>query len=220
VKALVFDLDGTLVDSVYPHTLAWQRALMEFDLVAPAWEIHRRIGISGKLLVKAIARERGLSFSETQIGDLERRHAVLFRELRSQCKPLPGAVKLLMFLREAKIAHGLATSGKREEIAESLRALELGPDAVVIDGTAVERAKPEPDLFVECQKALAVDKSECIIVGDAIWDVHAARRAGILAVGLLTGGFAEQELYNAGAMRVYRDVAELHQEIDELGVIN
>lgn len=123
-----------------------------------------------------------------------------------------------MFLRETKIAHGIATSGKREEIAESLRALELGADTVVIDGTAVQRAKPEPDLFVECQKALAVDKAECIVVGDAIWDIHAARRAGILAVGLLTGGFSEQELYNAGAMRVYRDVSELHQEIDELGV--
>ena len=217
MKALIFDLDGTLVDSVYPHSLAWQRALAEIEFAVPAWEIHRRIGLSGRLLLNALARERSRPLAGEVLTRLEERHALLFREFQPLCKPLPGAVALLKFARDARIAHGIATTGKRKDIEDSLRALGLDASAIVIDGTMVDRAKPAPDLFARCREALAVEKSECLIVGDAVWDIHAARRAGILAVGLLSGGFGEQELYNAGAMRVYRDPAHLHLELDELG---
>ena len=218
MNALIFDLDGTLVDSAYPHTLAWQQTLNEADLCVPACLIHRHIGISGKLMVKALGRQRGRTFDESALQALERRHDDLFKEMAALQRPLPGAVRLLQFLRSAKVAHGIATTGRRSEIEGALRALGIGDNTVVVDGSMTESAKPEPDLFIECARRLDVEKSDCLVVGDAVWDIHAARRAGILAVGLLTGGFGEQELSNAGAMRVYRDAEELLLSIDELGL--
>jgi HAD superfamily hydrolase (TIGR01509 family) len=218
MKALIFDLDGTLIDSVYAHTIAWQKTLSDFGLETPAYSIHRRIGMSGELLVKAVAREHGMTVPSADINRLEKKHSTLFRKLAPVCSPLPGARELMAYLRKAKIAHGIATSGKRSEFKKSLEALSLTSAAVVIDGEMVDTVKPEPDLFLLCQQKLQIEPAQCLIVGDAVWDVHAARRAGILSVGLLTGGFGEQELYNAGAMRVYRDAAELLMGIDELGI--
>jgi HAD superfamily hydrolase (TIGR01509 family) len=217
MKALIFDLDGTLVDSVYPHTLAWQRSLLDFGLSCSACAIHRRIGMSGKLLVKAIAREQHGTLSASDIEKLGRHHAQLFHKLAPIGIPLPGAVRLLTFLRKSKIPHGIATSGRRAEIKSSLTSLSLRPATIVIDGDMVSEVKPEPDLFLLCQQKLKVDRADCLVVGDAIWDIHAARRSGIQSVGLLSGGFGEQELYNAGAMRVYRDAKALHEAINELG---
>jgi HAD superfamily hydrolase (TIGR01509 family) len=218
MKALIFDLDGTLIDSVYAHTYAWQKTLEEFALHVPAWSIHRRIGMSGELLVKAVAREQGRTLRKADIKRLGDRHTSLFHRIAPVCSPLPGARALLAFLRKEKIAHGIATSGKRSEFKKSLDALALSPAAVVIDGDMVAEVKPEPDLFLLCQQKLQVEPAQCLVVGDAVWDVHAARRAGILSVGLLTGGFGEQELYNAGAMRVFKDAGELLSGIDELGI--
>jgi HAD superfamily hydrolase (TIGR01509 family) len=218
MKAFIFDLDGTLIDSVYAHTFAWQKALSEFGLEIPAYSIHRRIGMSGKLLVRAVAREHGKRVSMADIKRLEKRHRTLLHKIAPVCSPLPGARALLAFLHKSKIPHGIATSGKRSEFKRSLHELALSSSAVVIDGDMVAVVKPEPDLFLLCQQKLQVEPAQCLIIGDAIWDVHAARRAGILSVGLLTGGFGEQELYNAGAMRVYRDAAELLTRIDELGI--
>ena len=219
MKAIIFDLDGTLIDSVYAHAMAWQRTLSQFGLESPAWAIHRRIGMSGRLLVRAIAREHGRSLSDAVVKKLEEQHSALFHDLAPTCGPLPGARDLLAFLHESKIAHGIATSGKRAEIEPLLKALSLSAAAVVIDGDMVQEVKPEPDLFLQCQAALEVEREQCLIVGDAVWDIHAARRSGILSVGLLSGGFGEQELYNAGAMRVYEDAAELLAGIDELGLL-
>ncbi len=123
------------------------------------------------------------------------------------------------FLRKSNIAHGFATTGKRPEIKPALKALGLSGKSLVVDGTSVKRAKPDADLFIVCQRKLAHPVSECVIVGDAIWDMRTAQRAGIFAVALLSGGFSEQELYNAGAKRVYADPAELHQSLDELAVL-
>jgi HAD superfamily hydrolase (TIGR01549 family) len=217
MKAIIFDLDGTLIDSVYAHTMAWQKVLTRFGLSAPAWEVHRRIGMSGKLLVKSIAREQHRHLTDVEIENLSKKHTAAFHELAPSCAPLPGARALLKFLASSKIAHGIATSGKTSEIAKSLKALQLSRHAVIIDGDMVKEVKPEPDLFLLCQKKLKVSPAECLIVGDAVWDIHAARRSDILSVGLLSGGFGEQELYNAGAMRVYKDAYALHQSIDELG---
>jgi HAD superfamily hydrolase (TIGR01549 family) len=217
MKALIFDLDGTLVDSVYPHTLAWQKALADFGIPCPAWAIHRRIGMSGKLLVKAVAREQRRRLSESDIEKLGRRHARLFRKFSPIGIPLPGVMKLLTYLRTSNIPHGIATSGKHAEIKSSLKALSLRPVTVVVDGDMVAEVKPEPDLFLLCQQKLKTERADCLIVGDAVWDIHAARRSGMQSVGVLSGGFGEQELYNAGAMRVYRDAAALHEALDELG---
>lgn len=217
MKGIIFDLDGTLVDSVYAHTLAWQKSLSQFGMSCPAWAIHRRIGMSGKLLVRSLAREQHRRLSDSAIEALDKHHARLLRKLAPKCEPLPGAVKLLAYLARAKIPHGIATSGKRADIGSSLKGLGLSRSAVVVDGDMVREVKPEPDLFLLCQQTLKVDRADCLVVGDAVWDVHAARRSGILSVGLLSGGFGEQELYNAGAMRVYRDAEALHEGIDELG---
>jgi HAD superfamily hydrolase (TIGR01509 family) len=218
MKALIFDLDGTLIDSVYAHTLAWQNTFAQFGFDVPAYSIHRRIGMSGELLVKAVARERGRSLHKGDAGRLEKKHAAWLHKLAPISPPLPGARELLSYLRKARIAHGIATSGKRAALNKSLHALGIGARTVVIDGEMVEQVKPEPEIFVRCQQQLQIEPANCLVVGDAIWDVHAARRAGILSVGVLTGGSGAQELYNAGAMRVYRDPAELLMRIDELGI--
>jgi len=126
-------------------------------------------------------------------------------------------VQLLTFLRELKVPHGIATSGKHAEIKSSLKALSLTPVTLVVDGDMVAEVKPEPDLFLLCQQKLKAKRADCLVVGDAVWDSHAAGRSGIMSVGLVSGGFGEQELYNAGAMRVYRDTAPLHEAMDELG---
>jgi HAD superfamily hydrolase (TIGR01549 family) len=217
MKALIFDLDGTLIDSVYPHTLAWQQTLNEADLQVPAWEIQRHIGISGRLLVRTVARARGRSYDEAAVKQLEERHEALFRAYEPLQRPLPGAIDLLRFLSQHQVTYGIATSGRRSEVQGSLQKLGIGDDTVVICGDSGS-GKPEPDLFVACQRRLAVSRPDCLIVGDSVWDIHSARRGGILAVGLLTGGFAEQELYNAGAMRVYQDAAHLLAGIDEPGL--
>jgi HAD superfamily hydrolase (TIGR01549 family) len=219
MRALIFDLDGTLVDTVYAHVFAWQRAFTELKMAINGWRIHRRIGMSGGLFTRAVARELGHSLTAEEAQLLQRRHAELFQTFLPERQPLPGAVELLKFLKTAGIAYGIATSGSHPEIDASLRALGVPADAVVIDRTKVLRAKPEPDLFLACQEHLGVGVEDCYVVGDAVWDLLAARRGYMLSVGLLSGGYGEDELTKAGAFRVYRDAAELHGSLDELGLL-
>jgi HAD superfamily hydrolase (TIGR01509 family) len=218
MRAVIFDLDGTLVDSVYGHVLAWQRVLAEVDIHIDGWKIHRLIGMSGGLLTKAAAREIGRELPQADVEALQKRHGEVYKELLPTRRPLPGAVQLLRHLREAKIAHGIATSGKREDVKPSLTTLDVPSDMVVVDRSDVERAKPEPDLFLACQARLKVRPEECYVVGDAVWDLLAARRAGMLGVGLLSGGYGEAELTQAGAYRVYEDPADLLSAIYQLGL--
>jgi HAD superfamily hydrolase (TIGR01509 family) len=219
VRGLIFDLDGTLVDTVYAHVFAWHRALAEAGLPVEGWRIHRKIGMSGGLFTRAVAREVGRGLDTEEAEAVQRRHGELFRELLPVRPALPGAVELLRYLRDQGISHGIATSGRRPEIDASLESLEVGPETVVVDRGDVARAKPEPDLFVACQERLGLPAGECYVVGDAVLDLLAARRAGILSVGVLTGGYGEDELLNAGAFRVYRDPAELRVSLDELGLL-
>jgi HAD superfamily hydrolase (TIGR01509 family) len=219
VRALIFDLDGTLVDTVYAHVFAWQRALAEVGLPIEAWKIHRRIGMSGGLFTRAVAREVGRPLTPEEVEAIQLRHGELYRELLPERRPLPGAVELLAELRESGIAHGIATSGRRPEIDASLDALGVGSETVVVERGGVQRAKPEPDLFLSCSEQLGVPPEECYVVGDAVWDLLAARRAHMLSVGLLSGGYGEDELIRASAFRVYRDAEELSGALDELGIV-
>jgi HAD superfamily hydrolase (TIGR01509 family) len=220
MPALIFDLDGTLVDTVYAHVFAWQKALAECDMAIDGWRIHRRIGMSGGLFTRAVARELGRELSAEVARDVQERHDRLFRELLApeERRPLPGAVELLADLREQGVVHGIATSGRRPSIDASLDSLGIPQDTVVVQRGDVARAKPEPDLFNECARRLGVAAEECYVIGDAVWDLLAARRARMLSIGVLSGGYGADELQVAGAYRVYRDAAELHASLDELGV--
>jgi HAD superfamily hydrolase (TIGR01549 family) len=219
VQALIFDLDGTLVDTVYAHVFAWQRAFAELGRPIDGWKIHRRIGMSGGLFARAASREIGQPLADEEVETVQRRHGELFRELQPDRRPLPGAIELLALLRDNGIVHGIATSGRRPEIDASLEALGIPSDTVVVERGDVSRAKPEPDLFLACAERLGVVPGECYVVGDAVWDLLAARRAAMLSVGLLSGGYGEDELTKAGAFRVYRDAAELRVSLDELGMV-
>ena len=219
MSCLIFDLDGTLIDTVYAHVFAWQQALSEAGLAIDGWRIHRRVGMSGGLFTRAVARELGRSLTPDEAEALQRRHGELFRQYLPERRPLPGARDLLRDLRDRHIMHGIATSGRRPEIDASLGALGVGNETVVVDRGHVLRAKPAPDLFIECQQRLGAAPGDCYVVGDAVWDLLAARRAAMLSVGLLSGGYGEDELVRAGAFRVYQDPAELRASLDELGVL-
>ena len=220
MRALIFDLDGTLVDTVYPHVYAWQRALAEAGFPLDGWRIHRKIGMSGGLFTRAVAREIGRELSAEEAEAVQQRHGEIFRELEPTRRALPGAAALFGRLRAEGVLHGIATSGRRPEIDASLEALGTPADMVVVARGDVVRAKPEPDLFLTCADRLDVDPEDAYVVGDAVWDLLAARRARMLSVGLLTGGYGEAELGAAGAFRVYRDAAELDASLDELGVLS
>jgi len=219
MRALIFDLDGTLVDTVYAYIFAWQRTLAEAGMPLEGWRIHRKIGMSGGLFTRAVARELGRDISSREEAALLDRHGELFLQLLPETRPLPGAVKLISFLKSTEILFGVATSGRRPEINASLDVLGIGKETIVVERRDVARAKPEPDLFLACQQRLGVNAGDCYVIGDAVWDILAARRAGMLSIGLLSGGYGEDELSKAGAFRVYRDPAELHRSLDELGVL-
>jgi HAD superfamily hydrolase (TIGR01509 family) len=188
VPAFLFDLDGTLVDSVYQHVLAWHEALEEVGLSLSVWRIHRRIGMSGGLLVQALGREIGQHVTPEQAEKLQKRHALAFARYRHAIRPLPGARELLQHLSDAGVRYAIATSGRPRSAAEVLQALGVEADIPVITRKEMQRAKPAPDLFLAAAQRLNVSISHAIVVGDSVWDLLAARRAGCLGVGLLSGG--------------------------------
>jgi len=218
VRAFIFDLDGTLVDTVYAHVLSLQQALAEAGLEVPAWLVHRRIGMSGGLSARALARQIGRSISADEQERLQRRHGEIYRALLPERRALPGALELVRWLGENGVPFGIATSGRRPDIDSSLSVLGLPDDLVVISRGDVLHAKPEPDLFLACQQRMGVRREDVYVVGDAVWDLLAARRAGMASVGLLSGGYGVDELVQAGAFRVYRDPQELLDSLDELGI--
>jgi HAD superfamily hydrolase (TIGR01509 family) len=216
--AFLFDLDGTLIDSVYQHVLAWREALEEVGLSLAVWRIHRRIGMSGGLLVQALGREVGRRVTAEQVQRLQERHAAAFARYRKDIRPLPGACELLRHLSDARVPYAIATSGRPESARPSFEALGIGPEIPFVTREEVSRAKPDPDLFLAAAQRLHVPMAEAIVVGDSVWDLLAARRAGSLGIGLLSGGYGEEELERAGAYRVYQDPADLLAHLDEVGV--
>jgi HAD superfamily hydrolase (TIGR01509 family) len=217
-SAFLFDLDGTLIDSVYQHVLAWREALEEVGLSLAVWRIHRRIGMSGGLLVQALGREIGKQLSPEQAERLQERHAVAFTRYSAEVRPLPGACELLRHLTGGGVRYAIATSGRPESARPSLEALGVRPEIPVVTRKEVQRAKPDPDLFLAAAQKLNVSIHEAIVVGDSVWDLLAARRAGSLGVGLLSGGYGQEELQTAGAYRVYQDPEDLLEHLDEVGV--
>src|SRR5262245_59422446 len=219
MHALIFDLDGTLVDTVYAHVLAWQQALAEAEIDVDGHRLHRHVGSSGKLIMRFAERETGRPLSADQAEMVRRRHSELFRQIVPRPRPTLGAVEVFRVLREARIPYAIATASYRPVIDASLEAVGAGADTIIVEGKGELHGKPEPDLFLASRKRLGDLADDCIVIGDAVWDHVAARRAGMVSVGVLTGGYGEEELYHAGAFRVYRNIADLLQNMDELGIL-
>ena len=216
--AFLFDLDGTLVDSVYQHVLAWREALEQAGIELSVWRIHRRIGMSGGLFVNALLRETGGNLSSDEVERLQSAHAQAYKRVAAQVRPLPGARELLAYLGEAKVPHAIATSGRMATARPALEMLDVGPDVPIVTRDMVRYAKPDPDLFLAAAEKLGAPIQNCVVVGDSVWDLLAAQRARALAVGLLSGGYGLDELERAGAYRVYQDPRDLLDHLDEVGV--
>ena len=217
-QAFLFDLDGTLVDSVYQHVLAWQEALDRAGIELSVWRIHRRIGMSGGLFATALLRETGREVTADEAEHLRRLHAEAYAERSGELHPLPGARELLEYLSELEVPWAIATSGDPASALPALDLLEVPENVPVVTRDQVQRAKPDPDLFVTAAARLGADIADSIVVGDSVWDLLAARRVRALAVGLLSGGYGTDELERAGAYRVYADPADLLWHLDEVGV--
>jgi len=215
--AFLFDLDGTLVDSVYNHVRAWHLALREEGIDLSVWRIHRKIGMSGGLFVNQLKRELGIELDEATIQRLRARHAEKFLALSGEVVPLPGAAELLQALSDLGLPWAIATSGRMETASANLKSLGVDRErAVVVTRDQVNYAKPDPDLFVEAARRLGAGTRDSYVIGDSIWDMIAAARCGALGIGLLSGGYGQEELERAGALRVYDDPADMLIHLDEL----
>ncbi|MER9564188.1 HAD family hydrolase [Mesorhizobium sp. M0571] len=216
--AFLFDLDGTLVDSVYQHVLAWKEALDEEDIELSVWRIHRKIGMSGGLFTNQLLRETNIEISTERVDRLRRRHAAAYQRQASRIRPLPGARELLAWLTEAGIPWAIATSGRMETASVNLAALGVDPERTpVVTRDLVKYAKPDPDLFIAAAERLNVPIEATVVVGDSVWDMLAAVRCRALGVGLLSGGYGTEELRQSGAFRVYEDPDDMLRHIDEVG---
>jgi HAD superfamily hydrolase (TIGR01509 family) len=214
----LFDLDGTLVDSVYQHVLAWKDALDAEGIELSVWRIHRKIGMSGGLFMNQLLRETELEINAERLDRLRRRHAEAYRQYVAAVRPLPGARELLTALTQASIAWAIATSGRMETAAANLTALGVDPNqTAVVTRDQVKYAKPDPDLFLAAAERLGAPIETAVVVGDSIWDMLAARRCRALGVGLLSGGYGLEELERAGAARVYEDPGDMLTHLDEVG---
>ncbi|HEY7532493.1 MAG TPA: HAD family hydrolase [Nitrospiraceae bacterium] len=216
--AFLFDLDGTLVDSVYQHVLAWREATQAAGIELPVWRIHRQIGMSGGLMLAALLREAGRPVSKEDVERIQQVHGETYAKQAPSLRVLPGAQELLDTLAASHIPHAIATSGRLQYAGYALKLLKLHKEVPVVTRDDVRFAKPDPDLFITAGERLKVPMSRCVIVGDSVWDLLAARRAFALSVGLLSGGYGREELERAGAYRVYQDPADLLQHLDEVGV--
>jgi HAD superfamily hydrolase (TIGR01509 family) len=215
--AILFDLDGTLVDTVYEHVIAWSTTLASAGFSVPKWMLHRRIGMSGKSMLRQVLREQRQK-SRPNIGKLEKEHDANFRRASRNPVLLPGASDLLKFLNRHELRWAIATTGNLTQTKRMLQKLKLPVPAVVVTGDDVRKAKPAPDVFVLAAEILGAPIADCIVVGDSVWDMLAAGRKGALGVGILSGGYSEAELERAGAFRVYADPRDMLLHIEDLGI--
>jgi HAD superfamily hydrolase (TIGR01549 family) len=210
-QAAILDIDGTLVDTNYQHAIAWYRAFRQNGIVLPVWRIHRHIGMGGDQLVEALTDERT---EEEKGDDIRGAEKPLYMAMIEEVEPLAGARELMADLKEEGHPVVLASSAKKDEVEHYLDLLDARDLADAwTTSDDVEQTKPEPDLVqAALEKAGA---SQGVMVGDTPWDVKAAERAGIPAVAVLTGGFSEQEVRDAGAVAVFESIDELREHLDE-----
>jgi HAD superfamily hydrolase (TIGR01509 family) len=209
--AAILDIDGTLVDSNYQHTIAWYRAFRQHGHVLPVWRIHRHIGMGGDQLVASLCGDE----VEEQAGeDIRAAEKVLYFQLIDEVEPLPGARDLILDLKRADRRVVLASSAKPEEVEHYLDLLDARglADAWTSSGD-VEATKPEPDLVESALERIG--GGPAVMIGDSIWDCEAAKRAGVETVAVLTGGFSDQELRDAGAVAVFDSIDELRRRLSD-----
>ncbi len=216
--ALLFDLDGTLVDSVYQHVISWQEALAEVGIPLSVWRIHRRIGMSGGLFLDALQRETHSRLDPETLTRLANLHAAAYLGRAAAVVPLPGARELLQLLYERGVPFAIATSGGQRTAMTAISMFDLPEDVPIVTRDLVQRAKPDPHLFLAAAKLLGVSPQGSFVVGDSVWDLLAAQRAGAMGIGLLSGGYGREELERAGAYRVYADPAEMLTRLEEVGI--
>lgn len=207
----ILDIDGTLVDTNYHHAIAWYRAFRKFDLSPPVWRIHRHIGMGGDQLIAAVA---GDDIENERGDDIRSAEGDLYMQLIDEVRPLEGARDLIRLLKDAGHGVVLASSAKEQEVDHYLDL--LGVRDEVDDWTTsadVENTKPAPDLVESALKKLGVQ--EAILIGDSTFDIEAAKRAGIGTLAVLTGGFSEDELSEAGALRVFHSIRQLNEAIEK-----
>ncbi len=218
MAAFILDLDGTLVDTVYQHVSAWHAALHKCGYELPMWRIHRKIGMSGALLMQGLALELGRSVDDATAQRLEKIHSEEFARSLPSVRPLSGAAELLSAFARNDVPYAIATSGHRSDADPLLQMLDIGKDVPVVTKEDAQNPKPDPQLFLIAAKKLRSSSQATMVVGDSVWDMLAARRAHFLGVGLLTGGYAESEMTAAGAYRVFSDPEQLRHHLYEVGV--
>lgn len=212
VPAVLFDVDGTLVDSNYLHVHAWQRAFASEATPVEAWRIHRCIGMDGSTLVTTLTDNA----DEETRNRLTDRHARYYRQTTSMLAPLPGARELLHRVADLGLQVVLATSAPEDELAILRKVLDC--DDIVSEVTSsrdVDTAKPEPDIVRAALARAGVTAQHAAFIGDAVWDAEAARRAGVPCIGVLSGGVSSDELHSAGAVAVFENAAQLLDHLDE-----
>jgi HAD superfamily hydrolase (TIGR01509 family) len=218
VPAILFDLDGTLLDSAYEHVMAWHEALEEEGVAISSVRVHRCVGMSSKLMLRTLFTEIGLKGSSREIEHLEKLHKRNFEKRLPSIRMLPGARELLRHLSGLGVRWAIATSGDQKTVDRMIKPLRVPSAVPVITGDHVKRAKPNPDVFLAAATCLGVALCDCIVVGDSVWDLLAAGRAKALGIGMLCGGYGEAELVQAGAYRVYKNPADLLEHIAEIGI--
>jgi len=216
--AFLFDLDGTLLDSVYQHVVAWREALEQVGISLSVWKIHRRIGMSGGLFVTALLRELDTTLDDEALARLPSLHTEAYLRHYDSVRPLPGAAELLATLTDQGVPWAIATSGAERYARLALELLDAPQDTPLVTRDQVRYAKPDPDLFLTAAERIGVDVRDSMVVGDSVWDLLAARRARALGIGVLSGGYGREELIYAGAFRVYEDPRDLLAHLDEVGV--
>jgi HAD superfamily hydrolase (TIGR01509 family) len=217
--ALVFDLDGTLVDTVQTRIEAWMRTFAEMRLAADRSHVAGLIGADGKRLAREVAAVAGRRLSDERTEAVDRRAGEIYSELNTDPRPLPGAAALLAALDGSELPWAIATSSRAEQVMASVDVLHLGHRPRIVDGSHVAHAKPAPDLLLLSAERLGSPAHRCWYVGDASWDMLAARAAGMPGVGVLSGAVDEQALLAAGAAVALRSLVELHAGLARRGLI-
>jgi HAD superfamily hydrolase (TIGR01549 family) len=216
--AILFDLDGTLIDTAYEHVIAWAAAVKGAGISIPNWKIHRRIGMSGQSLMRQVLREHHVQARKINLEKIEEKHAAVFGKMIKQIRPLPGAEDLLRLLTRLRVRWAIATTGSGSQTTRLLQALRIPSHTTIVTGDDVAKAKPSPEIFATAAERLKVPIENCVVVGDSIWDMLAAGRRRALGVGILSGGYSQTELEQSGAYRVYADPADMLEHLEDLGI--